>query len=66
MYELRLVNAGEQTSNSVESYLQEHGSVLETSPACASESNGTTERLIQELWTMVRSIIFDASLELKL
>lgn len=66
MYALRLDNAGEQKSNSVISFLQENGMVLESSPAYASQSNGASERLIQELWSMARTMLFDSSLDLKL
>lgn len=66
MLALRMDNAGEQTSNAVRTFIQENGMKYEYSPPYAAQSNGSSERLIQELWSMARTMLFDSNLDLKL
>lgn len=66
MYALRLDNAGEQTSREVLRFVNENGMSTEYSPPYASQSNGASERLIQELWNMARTMLLDSQLSERL
>lgn len=64
MFALRLDRAGENISGDVKGFLQSQGMKLEPSPAHASQSNGSSERLIQSLWTMARTMMTDSRMDL--
>nr|QCC62380.1 integrase [Digenea simplex] len=66
MYAIRLDNAGEQSSKQLHQFIDKNGMVLEYSPPYASQSNGSSERLIQELWKVARTMLFDARLDMEL
>lgn len=66
MYGLRLDKAGEHLSNGLEVFITENEIVLEYSPAYASQSNGSSERLIQELWKVARAFLLDTRMNPKL
>jgi len=61
---IRLDRAGENKAEDVQSFARKFGIKLEYSPAYASESNGSAERLIQEHWTRARVLLFASDLSL--
>jgi len=63
---IRLDQAGEHVSNNMKTFINQHGLQLEFSPPYASQSNGSSERLIQELWKIARTILFEAKLDVRL
>lgn len=66
MYGLRLGRAGENTSTAVIEFSLQYGMRLEYSPPHAGQSNGTAERLIQELWKVGRIMLLASRLSLAL
>lgn len=62
MYAIRLDRAGENKNKTLDKFIQTHGMELQYSPAYASQSNGSAERLIQELWNMSRTMLFESHL----
>ena len=66
MKNIRLDRAGEHVSNEVNRFVNECGITLEFSPAYASQSNGSSERLIQEIWKVGRTMLFEAKLDIRL
>lgn len=64
MQRLRSHQAGEHSSSSFFDFIHEQGIALEFSPPFASQSNGSPERLIQELWKMARTMLLDSRLDL--
>ena len=59
---MRLDGAGENMSGTVEDFCTQHGIQLDPSPSHAHQSNGTAERLIQELWARTRVLLFASKL----
>ena len=66
MLEVRLDKAGEHCSDLVTAFVRHNGLKMEYSPAYASQSNGASERLIQELWKVARTMLYEAKLDIKL
>ena len=66
MLEIRLDKAGEHCSDQVTTFTRKNGLKLEYSPAYASQSNGSSERLIQELWKVARTMLYEAKLDIQL
>lgn len=66
MLGVRLDGAGEQRSNEIVELINKSGMKLEYSPPYASQSNGASKRLVQELWKMARSMLFDSTMDMKL
>ena len=62
MQKLRLDGAGENMSKTVEAFCTPHGISLDPSPPYAHQSNGTAEKLIQELWARTRVLLFASKL----
>lgn len=62
---LKIRPAGEQIGEQYMSYAQEQEISLEYSPAYASQDR-SSERLVQELWKMAWTFIFDSKLDLKI
>lgn len=63
---LRLDQAGEEIGEHIKNYAQKIGLSLEYFPVYASQSNESSERLVQELWKMVRTFTFESKLDLKI
>ena len=62
MRKIRLDGAGENMGGAVESFCTQHGIHLDPSSPYAHQSNGTDERLIQELWARTRVLLFASQL----
>lgn len=62
MYLIVLYHAGEISSSAMERFTMINGIVMEYSPAHAKDSNGSFQKLIQELWKVRRAIICDSRL----
>lgn len=65
MFPIRLYQAGEQTSTNLKEFAQNNGICLEYSPPYASQSNGLSERQLQEIWKMARTFLFESRLDLR-
>lgn len=63
MLKICLDKAGKHCSNEVTTFRRENGMKMDYSPPYASQSNGSSERLIKELWKVTRTILFDAKLD---
>lgn len=66
MQALRLDQAGEHISTEFHTFVIENGITTEFSPPYASQSNGASERLIQELWKMARTMLFESRSDIHL
>lgn len=62
MDRIKMDRAGEKTSSAVEKFANSGGSMIEYSPQYASKSNGSAERLIQDLWKISRTILSNSGL----
>lgn len=63
MFAVRLEGAGENIIGDVNDFPQSKGMNLEPSLAYASQSNGSSERLIQSLWTMDRTMMNESGMD---
>ena len=62
LQKMRLDGAGENMSTVVKTFCIQNGIQLNPSPPHAHQSNGTAERLIQELWARTRVLLFASQL----
>lgn len=59
---VRFDNAGEHRSAERKEYCRKKGIEVRPSPACAPESNGIIERLVQEHWARARGLLYTSDL----
>ena len=62
MQRIRLDKAGEHIWHEIRSFASQHGILMEYSPAYAPQSNGSAERLLQELWKVARTFLSESGL----
>lgn len=62
----RLDRADEHISTILKDFMNQHGTNLKYSPPYASQSNSSSERLMQELWKVTRALLLESRLHLNL
>ena len=63
MKQIMINRAGKHVSNDVKRFDTECVITLDFSPAYIIKSNGSSEMLIQEIWTVLRNMLFEAKID---